>query len=426
MAKKLNVSIISIIILIFLNATYPMTYANSYQNIPACSGGMESADVPYDSLDIIQNIYYRASDISRGVSWGHSIVRGNNGDIHIKLIASSYSTFNIQLYSWSDPNGAQHGLTSFSGNDQALSSDMFLYFTITSDAVTGTYTLTFSIYLSTDPFKISLARFIAYFEVVSAADTMGPSPSVTFDSPPSEVHQGYVFSLEVDLTNNGANTARNTGFAYDCQDGLQIYLENVEFADSPIGLVSFNNNWLAFDHGSTTPRDIVGAQVLELYITNSMAGGSTAKATLFIRTTGAIGEYIRIKYKAWMLDDDLVYNTQTDRVENVIMWASHGSPSWPFNGEWAQNPDFQKIARTSSPIINIKIYSETADVTVNSYPAGSGHVTVDGNAIVTPKTFSWDIGSSHTLLASSIIYPVVCKVNLTFDVSLHKIVYLET
>ena len=43
-------------------------------------------------------------------------------------------------------------------------------------------------------------------------------------------------------------------------------------------------------------------------------------------------------------------------------------------------------------------------ITVNSGPAGSGYVRVDGEAVATPATFAWTIGSTHTLQAVS---PVV-------------------
>lgn len=40
-------------------------------------------------------------------------------------------------------------------------------------------------------------------------------------------------------------------------------------------------------------------------------------------------------------------------------------------------------------------------MTITSSPTGSGFVTVDGSPIVTPQTFSWDEGSTHTLAANS-------------------------
>jgi hypothetical protein len=40
-------------------------------------------------------------------------------------------------------------------------------------------------------------------------------------------------------------------------------------------------------------------------------------------------------------------------------------------------------------------------ITVTSSPSGSGYVKVDGNAITTPYTFLWTIGSNHTLQALS-------------------------
>ncbi len=44
-------------------------------------------------------------------------------------------------------------------------------------------------------------------------------------------------------------------------------------------------------------------------------------------------------------------------------------------------------------------------ITVTSNPTGSGYVTADAGAVTTPQTFSWLIGSTHTLAANS---PVGC------------------
>jgi hypothetical protein len=47
---------------------------------------------------------------------------------------------------------------------------------------------------------------------------------------------------------------------------------------------------------------------------------------------------------------------------------------------------------TTSTIPNV-------NVTVDSYPQGAGLVTVDGNPIVTPMVFGWQVGSTHALSA---------------------------
>jgi hypothetical protein len=52
------------------------------------------------------------------------------------------------------------------------------------------------------------------------------------------------------------------------------------------------------------------------------------------------------------------------------------------------------------------ISTTNVSITVTSNPLGSGYVEVDGNPITTPYTFTWTIGSKHTLQALS---PVVLK-----------------
>jgi hypothetical protein len=43
----------------------------------------------------------------------------------------------------------------------------------------------------------------------------------------------------------------------------------------------------------------------------------------------------------------------------------------------------------------------TAQITITSSPTGSGFVKVDGAAITTPQTFTWEVGSTHTIEALS-------------------------
>ncbi len=42
-------------------------------------------------------------------------------------------------------------------------------------------------------------------------------------------------------------------------------------------------------------------------------------------------------------------------------------------------------------------------VTIDSSPSGQGFVLVDGISVATPQTFSWSIGSVHTLVASPLV-----------------------
>jgi hypothetical protein len=51
------------------------------------------------------------------------------------------------------------------------------------------------------------------------------------------------------------------------------------------------------------------------------------------------------------------------------------------------------------------VLAGTITITVTSNPTGSGYVTVDSTSTTTPQTFSWIIGSTHTVSANS---PVAC------------------
>jgi|GEM_PF-4965481 hypothetical protein len=46
----------------------------------------------------------------------------------------------------------------------------------------------------------------------------------------------------------------------------------------------------------------------------------------------------------------------------------------------------------------------TTSITITSNPTSVGFVTVDGNAISTPYTFTWEIGYTHTITASSSVF----------------------
>jgi hypothetical protein len=48
--------------------------------------------------------------------------------------------------------------------------------------------------------------------------------------------------------------------------------------------------------------------------------------------------------------------------------------------------------------------ASTSLITITSSPGtGSGYVTVDGEAVATPATFSWNVGDNHTIAANSSI-----------------------
>jgi hypothetical protein len=56
----------------------------------------------------------------------------------------------------------------------------------------------------------------------------------------------------------------------------------------------------------------------------------------------------------------------------------------------------------SSSFGNVRTITQSfVNVTVTSTPTGSGYVLVDGTPITTPRTYSWAIGASHTISASS-------------------------
>src|SRR5271169_5107453 len=60
--------------------------------------------------------------------------------------------------------------------------------------------------------------------------------------------------------------------------------------------------------------------------------------------------------------------------------------------------------------------ASTVSITITSSPGtGSGFVTVDGQEIVTPVTFTWNVGGNHTIAANSTftIIPEESRYNYT-------------
>jgi len=77
-------------------------------------------------------------------------------------------------------------------------------------------------------------------------------------------------------------------------------------------------------------------------------------------------------------------------------WAGSGSGSY----SGSSNPATVTI---NGPITETANFGATDSVTVTSTPIGSGYVVVDGSPIATPQTFSWVVGSTHTLIAQSAV-----------------------
>jgi hypothetical protein len=81
-------------------------------------------------------------------------------------------------------------------------------------------------------------------------------------------------------------------------------------------------------------------------------------------------------------------------------WAGSGAGSYSgsassatiiMNGPITETANFVPVSQVSTTVI------------ITSSPIGSSFVTVDGQAIRTPQSFNWTIGSSHTLTASAVV-----------------------
>ena len=87
---------------------------------------------------------------------------------------------------------------------------------------------------------------------------------------------------------------------------------------------------------------------------------------------------------------------------NATAPANSGSYTWTTNAYVATNwAGFEFIINGSQPQVNVTT-PPTVEITITSSPiTGVGFVKVDGTAITTPTTFTWTVGSTHTLEALS-------------------------
>ena len=69
-------------------------------------------------------------------------------------------------------------------------------------------------------------------------------------------------------------------------------------------------------------------------------------------------------------------------------------------------------AGTYQTIVNLATSTARVSITIISSPAGSGYVTVDGVAITTPQTYTWNVGDTHTIAANT---PVSCGTGCQYE-----------
>ena len=82
---------------------------------------------------------------------------------------------------------------------------------------------------------------------------------------------------------------------------------------------------------------------------------------------------------------------------NFTSWSGTGTGSY----SGSSNPASITMNAAITETANFNQAPTSALITITSTPTGSGFVTVDGSPVTTPQTFSWIIGSTHTLAALS-------------------------
>ena len=79
--------------------------------------------------------------------------------------------------------------------------------------------------------------------------------------------------------------------------------------------------------------------------------------------------------------------------------ATAGTYTWNTTAYEGEDWKGQQFTTGTQPTVTVS--SPTVSITITSSPSGSGFVKVDSTAITTPQTFTWTVGSTHTLEAIS-------------------------
>jgi len=94
-------------------------------------------------------------------------------------------------------------------------------------------------------------------------------------------------------------------------------------------------------------------------------------------------------------DTSVQIHATTNSGWTFTSWTGSGSGSY----SGSDNP---RTITMNGPITETANFQQsTVSITITSNPTGSGFVGVDGNSITTPRTYSWIVGSTHTLEAVS-------------------------
>jgi hypothetical protein len=145
------------------------------------------------------------------------------------------------------------------------------------------------------------------------------------------------------------------------------------------------------------------------------ASGSSTPVSFTINAPSSITWNWKTQYQLTMQANPSGGGTTTPTVGSY--WYDSGSPvsisataasgyafsSWSGSGSGSYSGSSNPASVTmNAPITETANFqAATVSITITSSPTGSGFVKVDGNAITTPQTFTWAIGSSHTLEALS-------------------------
>jgi uncharacterized repeat protein (TIGR02543 family) len=242
--------------------------------------------------------------------------------------------------------------------------------------------------------------------------------------------------IEVDAWDNpgtGGNIIGTFSFMLHVRQYLQTFGGSGLGVDATGSLVSFNVSGSSYS-GATSPINVLGGSVwvdvnatVTYNFANPVTSNVTGKQYRLGSVTGPASGYTvsgnntltgnyAAQYQVSFAVNPAGAGTTTPTGSNV--WVDSGplsiqaAPSSGYNfSSWSSNTTSITFASATSAsttatvngpgTITANFQAAPVQITVTSNPTGSGFVKVDGTAYDTPHTFTWTIGSTHSLEALS-------------------------
>jgi hypothetical protein len=248
----------------------------------------------------------------------------------------------------------------------------------------GTFSCTFTVPSSTTGSHTVLAIDSS---TNNASTTFAVTPSITLN--PSSITPGSTLTI----SGNGYAGSKATTATYD---GATVTL----------GGSTTTNGTGSFSATFTIPSSAKGSH--SLIITDSNANTASASLTVaqgisLTPSSGYVGSTAAI-YGGGFPPSSTVLVSYNSVIQTTTPATITTNASGSFTATIVIPPSASAsnvIQASEGTNIATASFTLVVNITITSNPTGSGYATVDSNIVVTPASFNWSLGSSHTLQANS-------------------------